>query len=585
MTRRPRGALLLLLAGIVSAFAAFVAATGGIDTRIAGIAVRSRSWERPATVALVLALAGLYAVRHTLRQWGSLASRAVVPVLVGWALFAGLCFGTYAAGGADSFGYLSQAQLFARGRLTDTMPRHPAFDWPDVPATLTPLAYTRNAVPDVLVPVYPPGLSMMMAPLTLIDARAAFLLVPLCAALVVWLTVQLGRAVSEPVAGVLGALLVAVSPTFLLQTAQPMSDVPVAALWLAALILARRPSTAAAILAGLVSSLAILVRPNLAPLLMLVAAVCVTVRPPHPSASRLVGSSAVGDATALASRRNYRWTRAIWPLLAAVPGVVALGAIQAVRYGSPLGSGYGSFDDLFSLSNVAPNLARYPRWMTETHTPLIWLWLLAPLAIARLDRGVRAFGWLLYVFAGAVVLAYLPYVYFRPDEWSYTRFLLPAVPLMAVLVALVLLTAARRIVPRAPVAAAAAVTLLVAGLSAYHALSLGVFGMRDGERKYPRAGGFVSQRLPAKAFVLAAQHSGSIRYYSGRPTLRWDLLDAASLDRAIASLRRAGYEPYAVLDVEEDERFRAYFGARDQQAVAGLIPMATLGNTNVYGFR
>ena len=571
---RPRGALLLLLAGVVAAFAVFVAATGGIDTKIAGITVRSRSWERPATVALILALAGLYAVRTTLRHWGSLASRAVAPVLVLWALFAGLCFGTYAAGGADSFGYLSQAQLFAQGRLTDTMPRHAGFDWPDVPATLTPLAYTRNAVPDALVPVYPPGLSMMMAPLTLIHAKAVFVLVPLCAALVVWLTVLLGRALSVPLAGVLGALLVAVSPTFLLQTAQPMSDVPVAALWLSALILARRPSTAAAILAGLVTSLAILVRPNLAPLLLLVAAACATLRTP-PSEPWV----------AAPSRIPLRWTRALWPLLAAVPGVVALGAIQAVRYGSPLGSGYGSFDDLFSLSNVAPNLARYPRWMTETHTPLLWLWLLAPLAIRRLDRGVRAFAWILYLFAGAVVLAYLPYVYFRPDEWSYTRFLLPALPLMTVFVALVLLTAARRFVPRAPTAAASAAILLVAGLSAYQAVSLGVFGMRDGESKYPRAGSFVSQRLPSTAFVLAAQHSGSIRYYSGRPTLRWDLLDAGSLDRAIAALRRAGYEPYAVLDVEEDERFRAYFGARDQQGVGGLIPMATLGNTNVYGFR
>jgi hypothetical protein len=573
MTRRPRGAVLLLLAGAAAAFAAFVAATGGIDTRIAGIAIRSRSWERPATVALVLALAGLYAVRHRLYRWSFPASRAVVPVLVAWALLAGLGFGTYAAGGADSYGYLSQAQLFARGRLTDMMPRHPGFDWPDVPATLTPLAYTRNGVPDVLVPVYPPGLAMMMAPLTLIHPMAAFVLVPLCAALVVWLTVWLGRALSEPSAGVLGALLVAVSPTFLLQTAQPMSDVPVAALWLSALILARRPSLAAALLAGAVSSLAILVRPNLAPLLLLVAAACATVRP-----------SSQGGVPA-SPRFHRAWSRALWPLVAAVPGVVALGLIQAVRYGSPLGSGYGSFDDLFSLSNVAPNLARYPRWMAETHTPLIWLWLLAPFAIPRLDRAVRAFAWILYVFAAAVVLAYLPYVYFRPDEWSYTRFLLPALPLMAVLVALVLLTAARRLVPRAPVAAASALIVLVAGIAASHALSLGVFGMRDGESKYPRAGSFVRHRLPATAFVFAAQHSGSIRYYSGRPTLRWDLLDAGSLDRAIASLRRAGYEPYAVLDVEEDERFRAHFGAREQHAVGGLIPMATLGNTNVYGFR
>ena len=85
---------------------------------------------------------------------------------------------------------------------------------------------------------------------------------------------------------------------------------------------------------------------------------------------------------------------------------------------------------------------------------------------------------------------------------------------------------------------------------------------------------------------MAAQHSGSITYYSGRPTLRWDLLDAASLDRAIASLRRAGYEPYVVLDGEENEQLpRAISAHANQQAVGGLIPMATLGNTNVYGFR
>ena len=463
--------------------------------------------------------------------------------------------------------------MFAQGRLTGTMPRHEGFDWPDVPATLTPLGYTRNAVPDVLVPVYPPGLSLMMAPLTLIHRNAVFLLVPLCAALTVWLTVVLGREMTEPAAGVLGALLVAASPTFLLQAAQPMSDVPVAALWLSALVLARRPSTGAAILAGAVSSMAILVRPNLAPLVLLVAAVCATVRraPDRPAVA--------------SSRVNPGLPRAIWLLLAAIPGVVALGAIQAVRYGSPLGSGYGSFDNIFALSNVAPNLARYPRWMTETHTPLIWLWLLAPLSFPFLDRGARAFGWILYTFAVAVVLAYLPYVYFRPDEWMYTRFLLPALPVMTVLAALVLLSAARRIAARAPVATAAVVCAMVAALSIRSAESLAVFGMREGEQKYPRVGGFVREQLPATAFVMAAQHSGSITYYSGRPTLRWDLLDAASLDRAIASLRRAGYEPYVVLDGGEDEQFRARFGARNQQAVGGLIPMARLGNTSVYGFR
>ena len=214
-------------------------------------------------------------------------------------------------------------------------------------------------------------------------------------------------------------------------------------------------------------------RPNLAPLVVLVAAAC-----RHREAR-------VRRPAAASSRVSPRWTRAIWLLLATMPGVLALGAIQAVRYGSPLGSGYGTFDDLFGLANVAPNLARYPRWMSETHTPLIWLWLLAPLSFPFLARGVRAFGWILYTFAVAVVLAYLPYVYFQPDEWMYTRFLLPALPVMTVLAALVLLTAARRIAPRAPVATAAVVCAIVAALSIRSAASLAVFGMREGEQKYP----------------------------------------------------------------------------------------------------
>ena len=62
----------------------------------------------------------------------------------------------------------------------------------------------------------------------------------------------------------------------------------------------------------------------------------------------------------------------------------------------------------------------------EAHSPLIWLWLLAPLWFRRAPARTRTFGWITYGFAAAVFVAYLPYVYFRPDEWSYTRFLLPA---------------------------------------------------------------------------------------------------------------------------------------------------------------
>ena len=571
MTPQRKATTLLLLGLSAALFAVFVATTGGIDTRIAGVAVRSRSWERPATLALALIAAGVFVIRRALTGLPPLLFRALPALVVLWGAAASLVFGTYAAGGADSFGYISQAELLAHGRLTDTAPLHPSFNWPDVPYTLTPLAFTRGHDPKALVPVYPPGLPMMMAPLARIHPSAVFLVVPFCAALTLWCCLRLGRELGDRDAGTLAALLLSVSPTFLLQAVQPMSDVPVTACWLSALVLARRPGLAAAALAGVVASLAVLVRPNLAPL-----AVFVTI------------ATATADAGDAAPWSPFT-KRSVWRMLLCaacmLPGLVVLGFIQNVRYGSPFGSGYGSFHDLFALSNIRPNLARYPRWLTMAHSPFIWVWLIAPIGFGRLPPRTRAFAWIGYGLVVAVIAAYLPYVYFRPEEWSYTRFLLPALPFMMLFGAGVLLVAARRLNARpGPLAAAAIVCLILAGWTAHTAESFGVFRVREGERKYPEVGTYVRDRLPRTAFVLAAQHSGSIRYYSQRPTLRWDLLDRGSLDRALTSMRNAGYDPFLVVDTGEDEAFRERF-ATGQRALVDMAPLATIGNTTVYAFR
>jgi Dolichyl-phosphate-mannose-protein mannosyltransferase len=565
VTERRRAATLLLLGVIAALFAAFVALTGGIDTRIGGVAVRSRSWERPATVAIVLVGAGLFFVRHLLPGVPARLVRALPLLIVAWGGIAGLVFGTYAAGGADSFGYISQAELLAHGRLTKAIPSHPAFDWPDIPGTLTPLAFTRGPDPGVLVPVYPPGLPLLMAPLTRIHPAAVFLVVPFCAALTLWSCFRLGRELEDDQAGTLGALLLSVSPTFLLQALQPMSDVPVTAAWLAALLLARRPSLTGSVLAGLVASLAVMIRPNLAPLAFFVVVTCATALRDG-ARGRTLGHMVACAASML-------------------PGLIVLGYIQNARYGSPLASGYGSFHDLFAFSNIEPNLSRYPRWLTMAHSPVLWLWLLAPLWFGRVRPRARVFGWIGYGFAAAVIVAYLPYVYFRPDEWSYTRFLLPALPLMLLFAAGVVLSAARRWLPSVAFGAAATLILAIGAWSLYTASALGVFRVREGERKYPQVGLFVRDRLPKSAFVLAAQHSGSVTYYSHRPTLRWDLLDQASLDRALRSMRAAGYHPFLVVDTGEDEAFRQRFRETGQHSVDALTPLATIGSTTVYEFR
>ena len=56
------------------------------------------------------------------------------------------------------------------------------------------------------------------------------------------------------------------------------------------------------------------------------------------------------------------------------------------------------------------------------------------------------------------------------------------------------------------------------------------------------------------------QHSGSLRLYGGRLTVRYDFLPPQSLDAALEVLRARGYRPYFVLETWEEKVFRELFG-------------------------
>ena len=64
------------------------------------------------------------------------------------------------------------------------------------------------------------------------------------------------------------------------------------------------------------------------------------------------------------------------------------------------------------------------------------------------------------------------------------------------------------------------------------------------------------------------QHSGSLRYYSGRLTVRYDSLPPGSLDAAIAVLRARGFHPYFLLERWEETPFRERFS---EKSAAGRI--------------
>jgi hypothetical protein len=103
-----------------------------------------------------------------------------------------------------------------------------------------------------------------------------------------------------------------------------------------------------------------------------------------------------------------------------------------------------------------------------------------------------------------------------------------------------------------------------------HVLDLG-----EGEQKYSDVGHFIARELPRDAVVIAIGHSGSVRYYSGRRTLRYDWLAAEWLDRAVAYLRSTGATPYLVLEAPEIVEFREKFRGQKSVAAFDRPPIAT----------
>ena len=173
--------------------------------------------------------------------------------------------------------------------------------------------------------------------------------------------------------------------------------------------------------AGAATALAVLVRPNLAPL----------------AALPLVWIAW----TASRDRRTVSALRFSWPVAIAAAVVAGL---QWRWYGSPFLSGYGAAGELFTLSNVVPNARLYGSWMWEAEPVFVLTGALALAAILamriwpapgmqgadattfRTITAIRPAVIALSVFAFGVVAAYLVYAVF--ERWSYVRFLLPAYP-------------------------------------------------------------------------------------------------------------------------------------------------------------
>ena len=257
-------------------------------------------------------------------------------------------YGVRAAGGSDSYGYVSQARLWLAGDLHVHQDFAAAVPWPNADWTFTPLGYRPAAEPhhrsNVCAGIAAPDGDVHDAGLATVVPSSS----RRCAARVLVLsTFALGVQVSGRATGALAALLTASSPTILLMTLWPMSDVPAAAFWTLSLVMAwRQPPYHSAALSGISAGVAILIRPNLAPLVV------------FPAGLVAWHAAAPADVRRPASRRiRARVSSRSSSLVAWV---------NHDLYGSFLMSGYGDASSIYGWRNLRPNLARYPRWLWET---------------------------------------------------------------------------------------------------------------------------------------------------------------------------------------------------------------------------
>lgn len=264
------------------------------------------------------------------------------------------------------------------------------------------------------------------------------------------------------------------------------------------------------------------------------------------------------------ARIRTRLVNAVAFAAGVVPGCVGLALLNRRLYGSPFETGYGSTEELFKIEYLGANLSTYPRWLLETETPLILL----AFAAAWFMR--TSLTWLFVALITALVASYAFYLPF--DNWTYLRFLLPAIALLLILISGVIL----QISPRLPsrrmrwLAAAGCVAVM-----AWRWDSAGMQPPPPNERRFAVVGEFVRDALPANAFLLSMQHSGSVRYYSGRPTLRWDLLHPEWLERSLTFLRTNGYHPLIVLEEWEQPLFTQRFANHTPLATLDWRPIAT----------
>lgn len=564
-----------LIAALV-ALAALVAATGGFEIALGSLVLRSHSAWRVIAIALIPIGIRAWQLRHAARlalsepigparsapdgrvEWSPI--RILLLTLTFLSIGYWFKYLLTTIGGADSYGYVSAARLLAGGRLIDTAPIADWLSSANRLALTSPLGWATAAGGGGISPTYPLGLPALMAIFTTIaGSNAVYYVSPAMSVLTLWLVFRLARRWGDEQMALLATALVAWNPVFLTYAKQPMSDAAATAWLMLAVYLAVddphvTPTNAIrrSALAGVAAGAAFLTRPALI--------------------------AAVALIPLLALRGTSPFKRMLIAGIGIAIAAVARLVLQGHMFGNPFTTGYGSAEVLFSWAALPENIDIYTRQSWRALGPL---WLVAVGAGAWALRGPRTT--VILAVAAAVALPYL--FYLRFDHWETLRFLLPGLVPLSILAAAGVTTLAsasaradsgelRRDVAEAASggeggrsirvpAVTALVFVLFAGAFAVRSERLmresSVWEIQNLEARYPLVGQWFQVNTPTTSVALAGQHSGSLRWYGDRQTLRWDLMRPEELVPTVKELEEHGATVYAALEGTEQQGFDAKF--------------------------
>ena len=567
--RRVVAATALVIGLVALVAAAWVLIAGSINLTPFYIPLRAHDPWRPsvlAVVALVVSFAagGLAVVQRWLAAADRVDDRMVAGALATATCIVGIAYATTVAGAADPYGYVSEADLWLKGELKIPQPWAQQAPWPSSQWSFAPIGYRpglTNADAWSLVPIYSPGLPLFMAAAKVIGGQEGmFWVVPMFGGLFVLATFGIGRRLGASRAGLVGAFLLATSPAVLFNFMDPATDVAVAGAWMVAFYFLLGESRWSSLLAGLASAVAILIRPNLA-----------------------FEAGILGLWYLLRAWRTGEWRRELQRAclfgMGVAPGLGAVAAIYTYLYGSPAVSGYGTFASQFKSVNILPNAPRYAGWFIYAHTPVALVGLVS-LAVPLKSFWPAVKDRLVFVVIGAfvslLVLEFLSYLIF--DAWWNLRFIIPCLPFIMIgigaVVTAAVTAAARPIRPFVALAAVGLVTVLgVRDLRV--AAREGAFDLWRQERRYVSAAKITRRVTDSTSVVYCMQHSGSLRYYAGRLTLRYDQVDHDWLDRSLAWLEAQSVHPYLLLEDWEIPQFKEHFAGAHALALLEGTPLVT----------